>query len=251
MSYLADYTYADWQTYLAGGRKKYMRPLYANRGWYIQYANKFNKQSDIQITASWLVNHPIITIHSDNTRTLSVPSILQTGWGGTSTWHPLRSNNVRYSIWKFTSIEVKQRNYNFYIYEKDAALTPSKIQGCRTCKQTGLVDSWCNPTICWNVNENDNGVKTCSEHPDVDVSNSPLNRHAIPCSHGGSMGHTVKRGAQCYACNGTKKRDYGNKKISVPWDGSPIRIQDGKVFLTPQEKMERAIQNYVGHQSNV
>jgi hypothetical protein len=243
MSYFSQYTYADWQDYLANGRKKYERPLYSNRGWRIQYANKFNKQSDIQITASWLSNHPIITIHTDNTRTLSAPASIQTAWGGT--WNPLRSHNVRYSIWKFTAVEVKQRNYQYYIYERNAGLTPSKIQGCRTCKQSGLVDSWCSPTYCWDVVSN-NGVISCPTHPDEDMLKANYGRHMMPCPHGDERGHTVKRGGQCHACQGTRKRDYGNKRISVPWDGSPIRVQEGNIYKQPLTDLERIVAAYAG-----
>ena len=82
MYYYADRTYDDWQTYLSNGRKKYERTLY-DRGYRIQYANKFNKSSDIQIVMPWVNNYPLITIHPDNTRTLQSPGTVTTHWGGT------------------------------------------------------------------------------------------------------------------------------------------------------------------------
>ena len=246
MSYLAQYTYADWQKYLADGRKKYVRPLYSSRGWVIQYANKFSKQSDIQITGKWLNNHPIITIHPDNTKTLSAPQNVQTAWGGS--WNPLRSHNVRYSIWKFTEIRVVQRDWKHYIIEKNAKLTPIKIQGCRTCKQTGAVDSWCTPISCWDIVEVDGGF-SCPTHPNLNLKTS--RRHLIPCSHGNQIGHTIKGGRQCYACNGTKKYAYGGKKVSVLWDGSPIRVQEGNIYKQPLTDLERIVAAYAGPTSAI
>ena len=243
MSYLSHYSYADWQSYLADGRKKYERPLYAARSWRIEYVNKFNKQSDIQITNKWVNNHPIITIHPDNTRTLSVPQNLGNGWGGT--WNPLTSTNVKLTIWKFTGVDIKQRNYKHYIYEKNAKLTPSKIQGCRMCSQTGLVDGWCNAKSCWGINTQISG---CPIHPDITISEveQQRGRHVIACEHGSMHSHNVKRSQQCYSCNGTKKRDYGNKRVSVPWDGSPIKVQDGNIVRKPLTDLERMVAAYAG-----
>ena len=244
MYYYADRTYDDWQTYLSNGRKKYERTLY-DRGYRIQYANKFNKSSDIQIVMPWVNNYPLITIHPDNTRTLQSPGTVTTAWGGT--WQPLRAYSVRFTIYKYTGIEVVQRNFNFKLYEQDAKLTPSKIQGCRSCKQTGAVDSWCGPSLCWDVTTTNDGVSSCPSHPDLDVTTSyRWNRHPIPCPHGEEIGHTVKRGQQCYACGGTKKREYGGKKVSVPWDGSPIRVQNGNIYKQPLTDLERIVAAYAG-----
>ena len=243
MYYYADRTYDDWQTYLSNGRKKYERTLY-DRGYRIQYANKFNKFSDIQIVMPWINNYPLITIHPDNIRTLQSPGTVTTHWGGT--WDPLRAYSVRFTIFKYTGIEVVQRNFQFKLYEQDAKLTSTKIQGCRSCKQTGLIDGWCNASHCWGV---DQTTGICSDHPDIpmDAREKRFGRHTIPCEHGYiGQGHIVKRSEQCYSCGGTKKRDYGNKRVSVPWDGSPIRVQNGNIYKQPLTDLERIVAAYAG-----
>jgi hypothetical protein len=242
MYYHAEKTYADWQTYLAGGRKKYERTLY-DRGYRIRYANKFNKTSDIQIVMPWLSYHPIITIHPDNTRTLYVPNSIPTSWGGS--YNPLRSYSVRFTIFKYTGVEVVQRNFAYRLYEQDAKITPPKMQGCRMCSQTGRLDSWCNAIHCWDV---DSTTGMCPAHPDTALSPTDVqrNRHIIPCEHGDMAGHTVKRGAQCYYCNGTKKQDYGSKRVSLAWDGSPIKVENGNIVRKPLTDLERIVAAYAG-----
>lgn len=242
MYYYEDRTYAEWQDYIAGGRKKYERTLY-DRGYRIQYANKFNKSSDIQIVMPWINNHPLITIHPDNTKTLSAPASVVTHWGGT--WHPLRAYSVRFTIFKYTGVEVVQRNFKFQLYERDAKISPPKIQGCRLCSQTGFLDSWCNAIHCWDVDQKTSG---CPTHPDLTLSPTDIqrSRHIIPCEHGDMMGHTVKRGQQCYYCNGTKKRDYGSKRVSLAWDGSPIKVENGNIVRKPLTDLERIVAAYAG-----
>lgn len=247
MYYYSSKTYGEWQAYLAGGRKKYERTLY-DRGYRIQYANKFNKSGDIQIVLPWINNYPLITIHPDNTRTLSVPPSVPTHWGGT--WSPLRAYSVRFTIYKYTGIEVVQRNFKFQLYEQDAKMTPPKIQGCRMCSQTGRVDSWCSPTYCWDVQRE---AQRCPTHPDVTLSitENQLSRHLIPCEHGDLQGHTVKRGQECYSCNGVGKRDYGSKRVSLAWDGSPIKVENGNIVRKPLTDLERIVAAYAGPTSKV
>ena len=247
MYYHADKTYAEWQDYLAGGRKKYERTLY-DRGYRIQYANKFNKSSDLQIVMPWISNYPLITIHPDNTRTLQSPGAVTTAWGGT--WHPLRAYSVRFTIYKYTGIEVVQRNFQFKLYEQNAKLTPSKIQGCRMCSQTGLIDGWCNTNACWDVDSKTNG---CPTHPDIKLSEIDIqrNRHVLPCEHGSLTSHNVKRSQQCYSCSGTGKRDYGNKRVSLAWDGSPIKVENGNIVIQNQTDLERIVASYAGPTSTV
>lgn len=242
MYYYADKTYADWQDYLAGGRKKYERTLY-DRGYRIRYANKFNKSSDIQIVLPWINNHPLITIHPDNTRTLSAPSSVVTHWGGT--WQPLRAYSVRFTIFKYTGVEVVQRNFKFQLYEQDAKISPPKIQGCRMCNQTGRLDTWCSPTHCWEIQRETQG---CPAHPDLALTEKEiqLSRHLMPCEHGDLIGHTVKRGQQCFYCNGTRKRDYGSKRVSLAWDGSPIKVENGNIVRKPLTDLERIVAAYAG-----
>jgi hypothetical protein len=247
MYYAEDRTYADWQAYLAGGRKKYERTLY-DRGYRIRYANKFNKSSDIQIVLPWINNHPLITIHPDSTRTLWAPGTATTHWGGT--WHPLRAYSVRFTIFKYTGVEVVQRNFKFQLYERDAKISPPKIQGCRNCSQTGRVDSWCSPTYCWDVQRE---AQRCPTHPEVtlSVNENQLSRHLLPCEHGDVQGHTVKHGQQCYHCNGARKRDYGSKRVSLAWDGSPIKVENGNIVRKPLTDLERIVAAYAGPTSKV
>jgi len=242
MSWRAHITHADWQSYLANGRKKYERTLY-DRGYRIQYANKFNKSGDIQIVMPWVNNFPLITIHPDNTKTLQSPGTVITAWGGT--WQPLRAYSVRFTLWKYANVEVVQRNFTFKLYEKDAKLTPSKIQGCRMCSQTGKIDGWCNALACWDVDINTNG---CPTHPEMTLADVDVQRgrHIIACEHGQTMGHKVKRSQQCYSCSGTGKRDYGNKRVSLSWDGSPIKVENGNIVKKPLTDLERIVAAYAG-----
>jgi hypothetical protein len=247
MYYHAERTYSDWQDYLANGRKKYERTLY-DRGYRIRYANKFNKTSDIQIVLPWINNHPLITIHPDNTRTLSAPGSVTTHWGGT--YNPLRSYSIRFTIYKYTGVEIVQRNFAFRLYEQDAKISPPKIQGCRNCSQTGRVDSWCSPTNCWDVQRETQG---CPVHPDLTLTEKEiqLSRHLIPCEHGGLTGHNVTRGQECYHCNGARKRDYGSKRVSLAWDGSPIKVENGNIVRKPLTDLERIVAAYAGPTSKV
>ena len=242
MYYHADRTYADWQDYLANGRKKYERTLY-DRGYRIQYANKFNKSSDIQIVMPWINNYPLITIHPDNTRTLQSPGAVTTAWGGS--WHPLRAYSVRFTLYKYTGIEVVQRNFNFKLYEQDAKLSQPKIQGCRMCSQTGRVDGWCNVLACWDV---DSKTNSCPAHMEIKLSEIDIQhgRHIIACEHGQTVGHKVKRSQQCYSCSGTGKRDYGSKRVSLAWDGSPIKVENGNIVRKPLTDLERIVAAYAG-----
>ena len=235
-------THTEWQIYINSGRKKYERTLY-DRGYRIQYANKFNKSGDIQIVMPWVNNFPLITIHPDDTQTIQSPGAVPTRWGGN--WHPLRAYSVRFTLYKYTGIEVVQRNFNFKLYEQDAKLTPPKIQGCRMCSQTGKIDGWCNSLTCWNV---DSATGGCPTHPNTALSEIEIqrNRHVISCEHGNMTAHTTKRSQQCYSCSGTGKRDYGSKRVSLSWDGSPIKVKDGNIVRKPLTDLERIVAAYAG-----
>lgn len=243
MHYYAERPYAEWQAYLANGRKKYERTLY-DRGYRIQYANKFNKSGDIQIVMPWINNHPLITIHPDNTRTLECPSTVTTAWGGT--WQPLRAYSVRFTIYKYTGIEVVQRNFKFKLYEQDAKLTPPKIQGCRMCRQSGRMDKMCHTPTCWDGNINENGTFTCPTHPDAIQRNPYSSWHDIHCEHGLLNSHIIPKGQACHSCNGIGKRDYGSQRVSLSWDGSPIKVEDGNIVRKPLTDLERIVAAYAG-----
>ena len=250
MYYYAERTYADWQTYIANGRKKYERTLY-DRGYRIQYANKFNKSGDIQIVMPWINNHPLITIHPDNTRTLYSPGTVTTHWGGT--WSPLRAYSVRFTIYKYTGIEVVQRNYAFKLYEQDAKITPPKIQGCRMCKQSGRLDGFCYPPSCWEGMVDENDVFICKKHPGAVRQHQYSQYHNMECEHGLFLtsGHNVPKARECHSCEGTKKRDYGSQRVSLSWDGSPIKVEDGNIVKKPLTDLERIVAAYAGPTSKV
>jgi hypothetical protein len=244
MSYRV-HTYADWQNYIANGLNKWERTLYDGQRNRIQYANKWNKTGDIQIVNPWTNRHPLISIHPDDTMTLQGGQV-STHWGGS--FNSLDSQSLRYTIWKYAGVQVNRRNFKFYITERDGLLTPSKMQGCRMCSQTGLIDGWCSALHCWDV---DKTLGNCPEHPDATISDRDkrLGRHILTCQHGNNVGHEVKRSQQCYSCNGTKKREYGNKKVSVLWDGSPIRVQNGNIYKQPLTELERILTNHVQQSS--
>jgi hypothetical protein len=242
MSYRV-HTYADWQDYLAGGRKKWERTLYDGQRNRIQYANKWDRTSDIQIVNSWTNKHPLITIHSDDTMTLQGGAV-STHWGGS--FNALDAQSLRYTIWKYAGVQVNRRNFKFYITERDAATTPGKLMGCRQCSQTGLTDRWCNPSTCWDGKTDDENNYLCEKHPNATQAGYPGSRwHTVECEHGILKGHTIKNGGTCYYCNGTKKRLYGEKKVSVLWDGSPIRVQNGNIYKQPLTELERMLANHV------
>jgi hypothetical protein len=249
MYYYSSRTYDDWQIYIANGRKKYERTLY-DRGYRIQYANKFNKSGDIQIVMPWINNHPLITIHPDNTRTLYSPATVTTHWGGT--WSPLRAYSVRFTIYKYTGIEVVQRNYEFKLYEQDAKITPPKIQGCRMCKQSGRLDGYCHPSSCWNGDTNDQGVYSCPDHPDLPMNLPGHKRwHYLECEHGQLQGHDIPKARECHSCDGNGKRDYGSQRVSLAWDGSPIKVENGNIVKKPLTDLERIVAAYAGPTSKV
>jgi len=240
------HTYAEWQSYLANGRKKWERTLYDGQRNRIQYANKFNKTSDIQIVNQWTNRHPLITIHPDDTMTLQGGQV-STHWGGS--FNCLDSQSMRYTIWKYAGIQVNRRNFKFYITERDAAFTPSKTQGCRMCRQIGKIDGWCNPPTCFVGSTAEDGTFICPDHPGAQPSNNWRKYHQLECSHNQTDSHLTKLTEMCWSCNGLGKRDYGNKKVSVLWDGSPIRVQNGNIVKQPMNELERMVAAYVGSQS--
>jgi hypothetical protein len=232
---------ADWQwasTFLAGGRKKYERPLY-DRGLRIWKTNKWDPDSDINVGWKYGSTQTFVTYHKDGTTTIQ-GNQQPTHWG--SNWLPLRSQSVRLTILRYAGIHVSQRNFKFYLTESDAPLTPPKIQGCRTCKQSGLIDSWCHPSPCWDMLDDN----TCPTHPDF-VHDDKWRRgwHYNLCPHGQDVGHTQPKGQECYSCGGTKKRDYGSKPERTQWDGTPLRLRDGKIIKSAATLLERMVADYV------
>jgi len=217
--------YDSAKTWLAGGRKKYDRPLYT-RGLRLQTRGK-----DIAVRCMWGGFDPIL-YHPDGTMTIQAPKST-TNWG--STWNPLRSQGSRYIIKKFSGMQdVFQRNGICYITTKDAPLTPSKVQKCRGCRGSGKVDLWCSPNYC--------RANPCEDHP---WSVGQRYWHYGVCSHGEKDAHTIPKGKDCYGCSGTGRKDYGNKPISLMWDGSPLRLKDGNPIKAEPTELEKRIANYV------
>jgi len=236
------HTYAEWQDYLANGRSKWDRTLYDGQRNRIRYANKWGRTGDIEIVNQWTNYYPVITIHVDDTMTIKGGQV-STHWGGS--FNALDSQSIRYTIWKYAGIQVNRRDFKFYITERDAATKPGKLMGCRQCSSSGLMDSWCNPQMCGNVITLPDGSITCPTHPDATNLATWRNWHGSPCIHGDATGHNLKRGQTCYYCNGTKQRLYGERKISVLWDGSPIRVQNGNIYKQPLTQLERMLADHV------
>jgi len=218
--------YDEAKSYLAGGRKKWDRPMYM-RGLRLQQRGK-----DIAIVDKWYGFDPEL-FHPDGTLTIQAPQASVNQWGGT--WNPLRSQGVRFNIQHFGKLErVFQKQGIIYITTANAIRTPSKIQNCRRCKGSGLEDKWCSPPYCKN-----NGP--CLEHPQT----KRTYWHYTQCEHGFTDFHTIPRGSSCRNCSGSGKCDYGNKAISMAWDGSPLRLLDGNIVKQPPTELEKRIAAYV------
>jgi hypothetical protein len=237
----------DWNwgsSFLSKGRKKYERPLY-DRGLRIWKENRWDPDSSINIGWNYGGNaSKFVTYHKNGITTISGET-QRTHFG--STWSPLRSHSVRLTIYRYAGVQIHQRNFKFYLQENSAPLTPPKIQGCRTCKQSGLMDSWCLPKTCYDSRYED-GVMVCETHPDIkDLGNVRWRSyHHMPCEHDRSDGHIVKQGQQCYYCKGTKKRDYGSKPFRTLWDGSPLQLRNGLIIKTTAATLlERIMTDHV------
>ena len=236
------YSHQQLTEFLKGGRKKYMRPLY-DRRLYVRRANKFMSGGDLEIYAEYNPTQPYIIIHPDDTMTIQAQAAT-TAWGGS--WIPLRGYSTRFTLQRYAGIEVIVRNFQPYIIERDAGRTPSKIQGCRTCRQTGKVDLHCYPETCWNY---DSGSKSCRIHgeiPEESIRAAWRNYHQIACQHNEYYSHRVPKGQVCPKCNGTKKAEYGLNQIKIPWDGSPLKVKDGNILKQPLTELERMVASHVG-----
>ena len=242
------HSHAEWETYLSNGRKKYERTLY-DRGLRIQYANKFKRGGDIQIVLPWLNRYPLITIHPDDSMTIQSQAT-PTHWGGT--YNPMSGYSTRYTFWKYAGIEIVQRQFKFRLFEADAAITPPKIQGCRLCKQSGRLDGYCHSPTCWEGNVDENNVYSCPKHPEATANHQYSRWHYMPCQHGMTgSGHDVPKLNECHSCGGKGKRDYGSKRVSLLWDGSPLKVKDRKIVMQDQTDLERIVASYVGPTSTV
>ena len=221
-----DYVTAD--LWLQGGKKKTERPLYT-RG-----ARLFRRADHIAVALGWAQSYDVVLFHPDGTTTIQ--SLSPSGH-----WNPLWSQGVRAIIRDFSGLhDVHQRKNRWYIVEANPSRTPPKIQGCRVCKSSGLVDVQCwGPRSCYNQ-------MPCEEHPNAVAPNSYARWHeAEQCEHNKTAKHTMYKAEKCYWCSGTGKRDYGSKLVSLQWDGFPIRLREGKVIKQEPTELEKRIANYV------
>ncbi len=223
--------YDEAANWLAGGRKKDDRPMY----WHAMRLQ--TRGNDIAAYSNWL-DTDLALYHPDNSMTIQAP-IISSAWGS---WNSLRSQGVRYALTAISGVSrIYQKDYQFYLVTRDAARGPSKIQGCRTCSSSGKVDSYCNPPYCWDAVTDEDNKRICPTHPEVIMSR---NWHYIDCEHG-KQGHVLYKTTECWYCAGKGKREYGLKKIPIKWDGSPLRLKDGKLFVRELTELEKRIASYV------
>lgn len=206
------------------------RSLYA--GYY--RASLIRRSPDtIAVHLPWM-GADVLTYHSDGTSILEVPSHTPYGHG------PLRSQGTRRLICTLANFtNVFQKQGKIYVTEQDYKLSPSKIQGCRSCKSTGKMDTTCYPDTCYQGR----GHAECPDHPGAIPQRHGF--HMVPCEHGKDSYHTLYNAITCYYCNGTRKREYGLKPISFMWDGSPIRIKKGNLVKREPSELEKRIAAYV------
>jgi hypothetical protein len=234
---IPDWNWAD--TFLKAGRKKYERPLY-DRGLRLFKTNKWDADSDINISWAWNTLTPFVTYHKDGTTTISGPTYPHG-------WPTLRSQSVKLTIKRYSGVQVTQRNFKFYLIEDNAPLTPPKIQGCRTCSRTGLVDGWCYEYNCYEGTINSEGKMYCETHPEASYIGQKYQYrwHTMECKHGQTQGHQVTKELRCGTCNGDAVYDYGSKPERMLWTGTPLRIRDGKVIKSAASQLERMIADNV------
>jgi len=222
------YDYVTAELWLQGGKKKTERPLYT-RG-----ARLFRRADHIAVALGWAHSHDVVLFHPDGTTTIQA---LSSG----NHWNPLWSQGVRAIIRDFSGVhDVHQRKNRWYIVEANPSRTPPKIQGCRVCKSSGLVDVQCwGPRSCYNE-------MPCEDHPNAVSPNSYSRWHeAEQCEHNKTAKHMMYKADRCHWCSGTGKRDYGSKLVSLQWDGFPVRLREGKVIKQEPTELEKRIANYV------
>ena len=224
------YDYVTAEIWLKGGQKKTERPLYT-RG-----ARLFQRTDHIAVALGWSQPYDVVLYYPDGTTTIQAIS-------PNGHWNPLWSQGARGIIRDFSGVhDVHQRDNKWYIVEANPSRTPPKVQGCRMCKRTGLVDVQCwGPRSCYkNI--------PCEDHPTAILD--PKNPHARwheaeQCEHNKTVKHMLYRAEKCYSCSGMGMRDYGSKLVSLQWDGFPVRLREGKVIKQEPTELEKRIANYV------
>lgn len=244
MSYRV-HTHSFWSKYIRDGRLKYERTLY-DPGFRIRFKDKYNPSGDIEMYPAWMPSYSFITIHPDDTMTIkNEPTV--TLWGYTIP-KPVQLHSIKYRVWKYSGIHLKVRNGKLLLTEYDAGKTPSKIQGCRTCSSTGHRKEYCYTQTCYEATYDEStNTSRCAKH---NISNAGKHRwHRTSCAHGRQDGHYyLNNNLSCWSCNGTKRRDYGNKLISIPWDGYPLRVKGGNIFVQQSDSaklLESMVNAYV------
>ncbi len=229
-------TYQEAVDWLAGGRKKWERPLYT-RGLRLRKTQANPK--DIEVFYPW-TNQAVVVFHPDDTITIQA-RLGRTRWGGY--YNPLYSWSVREVIRMYSGItSLYQRNNKFHIVLADATRKPPKIQKCRRCHGAGLVDGYCTIPYCHSL-----GSEECDKTTLMPATISKLNGgwHRHKCVHGLSTNHYTTKTEKCFGCNGYGKKDYGSQLVTMLWDGTPLRLQHGTLVNNKPSELEKAIAAYV------
>lgn len=236
MPYYGFTSYAEAATYMKHGRKKHVRPLYTS-GMYMRF---INGNGDLGVFNKWS-NQDFVIYHRDDSITIQAQPVAT--WGN---YHPLLGQGLRDVIRRFAHLEgVYKHNHKFYILPQDHDITPAKIQKCRACHGSGKIDEWCYISRCYSEPcEEPNAVYSVSNRLSL-IRTHIKTPHTHLCEHGEKEGHTIPKGRDCYYCNGAGKRDYGSKPVGIVWDGSPIRLRDGKLVNQIPTDLEKAIAAYV------
>lgn len=172
--------YASAEAFLQGGRSKVDRPLGRN--------TRLRRLSTGDI-AVVLHSTDIAVYHADGYTT-----VRSGGWKTVTTAARLR---------EYTRACKYSENGSWMLAVRTPALTPAKVQKCRTrgCKGTGTVTE--RPT-CWGP-ARWNGETAC--------------QHGESSSHGLPSYNRV-----CHDCHGTGRRDYGSKPINYDWGNGSERV---------------------------
>lgn len=222
--------YQEAAQWLSRGKRKWERPLYT-RGLRLRRKPAINNPSpDIEVFCRW-AQQGLVVYHSDGTTTIQA-DIANTAWGGR--FFPLHSWSLRTTIRDFSGVrELYQRNNKIHIVFQDAAYKPGKLQKCRRCHGFGLVDGYCHLPYCY-LDDCKDGI--------VD-GYGKFHRHR--CEHGLTTNHYTPKTDNCYSCQGNGKRLYGQGYVSMLWDGSPLRLQNGSLVNNKPSELEKAIAAYV------
>lgn len=225
------YDYDSAKTFLAGGRKVWDRPLY--------WGNMRVQQrgQDIALNLPWYQGCDLVLYHPDGSMTIQAPTVSHPWMGTFGTIH---SQGVRYKLNYLAGFSrLYQKNGKVRIVEKDPVITAPKIQGCRKCSSSGKVDEYCWGNSCYS-----GGNRLCEEHPDAKNWTNPYS-HSLPCKHGKEGQHKIPKGMSCYSCNGSGNRDYGSQPLFTLWDGSPLKVKDGKLVKREPTQLEKRMAAYV------